>query len=292
MAAQTSADGGGLRGLFETPMLENPTLLEALSAWTHHRRRVVAHPSSSNIPLVDAAAFTEIFGELHFREKPEQHRAVLLPPAQQAPAPASWAEESKEDESSLDALLRPRPRPAAASSSVRRSASFCLKQRSSASALLMCTEGLGSESTIDADDMLRDGDGDGDAAAALVVGEERVRAADVDGGAAEETKEEEERAPPPIRSIGRGGKPGVCFRSFRADGRFVLVEVVIPGKELLHACRDGGRLRLQFANAAAAAAGVGVGVGEEARREDEDHAENAFVAEGGSNPNPIVVCPN
>ncbi|KAK3139354.1 hypothetical protein QOZ80_5AG0381990 [Eleusine coracana subsp. coracana] len=278
MAAQTSADGGGLRGLFETPMPENPTLLEALSTWTHHhRRRVVAHPSSNNtLPVVDTAAFTEIFGELHFREKPEQHRAVLLPPAQQAPA--SWAEESKEDESSLDALLRPRP--AAASSSVKRSASFCVKRRSSASALLMCTEGLGSESTVDADNMLKDD---------AVVGEERA-AADEDGAAEETKEEEEERAappssfPPPIRSIGRGGKPGVCFRSFRVDGRFVLVEMVIPGKELLHACRDGGRLRLQFAAA-------GVGVGEEARGEDDDHAENAFVAEGGSNPNPIV-CPN
>ena len=61
--------------------------------------------------------------------------------------------------------------------------------------------------------------------------------------------------PPPIRSIGRGGKPCVCFRTFRADGRFVLTQVVIPGKELLQASREGGRLRLRFANPAADDAG-------------------------------------
>ncbi|CAN6348894.1 unnamed protein product [Urochloa humidicola] len=94
------------------------------------------------------------------------------------------------------------------------------------------------------------------------------------GSAAGEEEEEEEKKrplkttfPPPIRSIG----PRVWFRSFRADGRLVVTEVVTPGRELLQASREGGRLRLQFA---AAAAGV-VGVDDEEMREheDEDYGE-------------------
>ncbi|CAN6380596.1 unnamed protein product [Urochloa humidicola] len=267
------ASDGGLRRLFEKPLPENPTLLEALSACHHHRH--VHHPNNNPI---DPSSFTEIFGELHFQEKspppPPPERAFLPPPQ-----PPSWldiataaeAEKSKDD-SSLDALLRPKPA-ATAAATVKRSASFCLKK--SSASLLLCTEGLGSESTVDSDDMLKD---EGDA-------EEIKGAAETDGTAAAAMKEEEERRPqekvfpPPIRSIGRGGKPYVCFRSFREEGRFVLLEVVIPGKDLLQATREGGRLRLQFANAAAAAAVGVVGGGEEMCGEDDGHhaAENACV---------------
>ncbi|XP_062197014.1 protein FAF-like, chloroplastic isoform X2 [Phragmites australis] len=256
---------GGLRRLFEKPLPENPTLMEALSVLNH-----VHHPKKP----IDPASFTEIFGELHFQEK-QPDRDVLPQPAP-APRPpprtASWldvaaeAEKSKDD-SSLDALLRPKP-----ASTVRRSASFCMKK--SSASLLLCTEGLGSESTVDADDMLKDGD----AEAAALIGHskdmEADRSGDVDAaGAAQEGKEEKRPPsfPPPIRSIGRGGKPCVCFRSFREDGRFVLMEVVIPGKELLQAYREGGRLRLQFANGASAAA-AGVGVDEDMHGEDDDEA--------------------
>ncbi|KAJ1274343.1 hypothetical protein BS78_05G055300 [Paspalum vaginatum] len=255
MAAPMAADGG-LRRLFEKPLPENPTLLEALSAWNRNM-----HPNKP----IDPASLTEIFGELHFQEKQQPvERSVLLP--QPPPCPpsrtASWldiateAEKSKDD-SSLDALLRPKP--ASTAATVKRSASFCMKKGSAS--LLLCTEGLGSESTVDADDMFKDGD----AEAAALKGTE-TDAGDAAADAATEAmmkKEEEARQPktfpPPIRSMGRGGKPHVCFRSFREDGRFVLLEVVIPGKELLQATREGGRLRLQFANAAADAAdGVGV----------------------------------
>ncbi|CAA0841315.1 Protein of unknown function (DUF3049 [Striga hermonthica] len=50
--------------------------------------------------------------------------------------------------------------------------------------------------------------------------------------------------PPPISCIGKCGKPFVSFKSFRQDGRFVLKEIRIP--ELLHVCRENGRLKLQF----------------------------------------------
>ncbi|CAN6330572.1 unnamed protein product [Urochloa humidicola] len=266
---QLMAADGALRRLFEKPLPENPTLLEALSA-CHH---CSVHPNNKPI---DPSSFTEIFGELHFQEKPppppSPERAVpMLPPTPPPPRPpprtASWLDIAAEaemsnlskDDSSLDGLLRPKP-----AATVKRSASFCMKKSSSAS-LLLCTEGLGSESTVDADDMLKDGD-----AEAAIKGTE-TDDREVAGGAAVEAagmKEAEDRRqpkkafPPPIRSMGRGGgKPRVCFRSFREEGRFVLLEVVIPGKELLQATREGGRLRLQFAKGAAAAAATAAGVG-------------------------------
>ena len=249
----TAVGDGALRRLFEKPLPENPTLLEVLSACNNH-----AHHKKL-LPAVDPASFTEIFGELHFHEKPDGAAArpvlprVPLPDARATAASwldiASQAEKSKDD-SSLDALLRPKPAGAAAApGGVRRSASFCLKK--SSASLLLCTEGLGSESTVDSDDMVRD---DGADAAAALRGREREEATLRDAAAAAEPGlgESPPSFPPPIRSIGRGGKPCVCFRTFRADGRFVLTQVVIPGKELLQASREGGRLRLRFANPAAA----------------------------------------
>jgi len=257
------ASDGGLRRLFEKPLPENPTLLEALSAWNRN-----IHPNKP----IDPASLTELFGELHFQEKQQPERAILMsqPPPGPPPRTASWLDIAAEaemsnlskDDSSLDGLLRPKP-----ASTVKRSASFCMKK--SSASLLLCTEGLGSESTVDADDMLKDGDAE---AAALSehsnskeTGTDRSShdVKDDTAGAVEEGKAEKRPPsfPPPIRSIGRGGgkpRPRVCFRSFREDGRFVLLEVVIPGKDLLQATRECGRLRLQFANGAAAAA-----VGEE-----------------------------
>jgi hypothetical protein len=283
MAAPMTADGG-LRRLFEKPLPENPTLLEALSACDRS-----VHPNKR----IDPSSFTEIFGELHFQEKQQPpERAVLTspsqsqsqPPPRPPPRAASWVDIAAEaemsnlskDDSSLDGLLRPKP-----ASTVKRSASFCVKK--SSASLLLCTEGLGSESTVDADDTLKDGDAEAEAEAAAAAaaaalsghGEkepdtERSTDAKVDATGAVAGGKAEKRPPsfpPPIRSIGRGGgKPLVCFRSFREDGRFVLLEVVIPGKDLLRATREGGRLRLQFAKGAAAAitaaGGAGAGVDE------------------------------
>ncbi|XP_009774952.1 protein FANTASTIC FOUR 1-like [Nicotiana sylvestris] len=52
--------------------------------------------------------------------------------------------------------------------------------------------------------------------------------------------------PPPISCIGGSGKPWVCFKSYREDGRFILKEIRIPEWEFLHACREDGRLKLQY----------------------------------------------
>ncbi|TKW07874.1 hypothetical protein SEVIR_7G336400v4 [Setaria viridis] len=278
MAAPMAADGG-LRRLFEKPLPENPTLLEALSACNRN-----VHPNKP----IDPSSFTEIFGELHFQEKQQPERAVLMsqPPPRPPPRTASWVDIAAEaemsnlskDDSSLDGLLRPKP-----ASTVKRSASFCMKK--SSASLLLCTEGLGSESTVDADDMLKDGDAEAEAsAAAALSGHSKNTDTDTDterssdvkdagAGAVEHGKAEKQPPsfPPPIRSIGRGGgKSRVCFRSFREDGRFVLLEVVIPGKDLLQATREGGRLRLQFTKGAAAAMAGGVGVNEAVPGGDDD----------------------
>ncbi|CAN6344448.1 unnamed protein product [Urochloa humidicola] len=178
-APQTAAtDDSGLRPLFEKPLPENPTLLEALSSCHRNVR--------PNKP-VDQASFTEIFGELHFQEKPEAEAGA-----------AALSVHGKDMESEL---------------------------------------------------------------ADSVVVEKRPLTTTF---------------PPPIRSIG----PRVCFRSFREDGRLVVMEVVTPGKERLQASREGGRLRLQFASASAAPAGV-VGVDEE-MHEDEDSYERAAGSMGES----------
>ncbi|KAF0896489.1 hypothetical protein E2562_024348 [Oryza meyeriana var. granulata] len=273
-----AADGGGaLKRLFEKPLPENPTLLEELSSWNHtHRKK-----------LVDPASFTEIFGELHFQEKPDQVAIRSARPSPSPPPPppprrtVSWldvtdaaAADKSKDDSSLDALLKA-PKPASGGgATVKRSASFCLK---SSRSLLLCTEGLGSESTVDADDMVKDGDNANvvEASVANNVNEMDVDTSYAVVDAAEGKEKRPPSFPPPIRSIGRGGKPCVCFRSVRAEGRFVLLEVVIPGKDLLQATREGGRLRLRFANAAAAV-GVGVGVVDE-----EMHAREAASCIGG-----------
>lgn len=38
----------------------------------------------------------------------------------------------------------------------------------------------------------------------------------------------------------------MCFKSYRHSGRFILKEVRVPTQEFLHACREDGRLKMQF----------------------------------------------
>ncbi|KAK9062404.1 hypothetical protein SSX86_019590 [Deinandra increscens subsp. villosa] len=106
-----------------------------------------------------------------------------------------------------------------------------------AESLSMCTEGLGSESFVAVDDHHGCFDTMEKHAVSGVLnlpGESkrgRIRVMEF---------------PPPISSIGLNGKPWVCLESYRSGGRFVLKEVRIPNQELLQACREDGRLKLQF----------------------------------------------
>ncbi|RCV36531.1 LOW QUALITY PROTEIN: hypothetical protein SETIT_7G326100v2 [Setaria italica] len=173
---------------------------------------------------IDPASFTEILGELHFQER-QPERAVLLQPAA-APRPASCGSTSPPP---------PRPRRARAQTGEHRGhieeerevVPVCLKK--SSASLLLCTE-----STVDADDMLKDMEPDSSflesTGSGSVVEEGKGGEAAADVPAAADTVDRARRDE----------------ASFWADGRLVLMEVVMPVKELLQAAPDGGRLRLQF----------------------------------------------
>lgn len=240
------------------------------AATTSTTRSICCRPSTRRPSRRSSASFTST-RSLRPDSSCRRHHQLLLAARRRfrgwTPLTVRLPRTSKDD-SSLDALLRP-PKPA--SFSLKKSASFCLKK--SSASLLLCTEGLGSESTVDSDDMVKGDGGD----AALSPGKEATaeegQATFGDAGTwllGGSKDKEPPSFPPPIRSIGRGGKPCVCFRTSREDGRFVLTQVVIPGKELLHASREGGRLRLRFANAAAA---TGDEDGEEPELGDEEDRE-------------------
>lgn len=103
----------------------------------------------------------------------------------------------------------------------------------SSESLHLCTEGLGFESSDDVED-LKDGTNESWERFKEKEGVKRYVSSRVN------------EYPPPISSIGRSGKPWVCFKSYRSEGRFVLEEIRIPTHEFLHACREDGRLKLNF----------------------------------------------
>lgn len=59
-------------------------------------------------------------------------------------------------------------------------------------------------------------------------------------------RESNGRFPPPIPCIGMSGKPLVSLQKIRQDGRFILVEVMVPSHEFIHARRENGCLKLHF----------------------------------------------
>ncbi|KAI3518820.1 hypothetical protein L1887_07638 [Cichorium endivia] len=117
-----------------------------------------------------------------------------------------------------------------------------------AESLSMCTEGLGFESFDDVEDLKDEQDVNIDHESKQQQQERTTKHA-----VSEMLPCEPKRSrfkgmefPPPISSIGMGGKPWVYLESYRSNGRFILKEVKIPTQELLHACREDGRLKLQF----------------------------------------------
>jgi hypothetical protein len=106
--------------------------------------------------------------------------------------------------------------------------------------LQLCTEGLGFESSGDVEDFKNDINDDWRYQEKVRITRRSVSedlSRPRSGGRA---------FPPPISCIGRSGKPQVIFKSYRHDGRFVLKEVRMPTLEFLRACREDGRLTLQF----------------------------------------------
>ncbi|KAM7273022.1 hypothetical protein ACFE04_027686 [Oxalis oulophora] len=98
--------------------------------------------------------------------------------------------------------------------------------------LQLCTEGLGFESSDDIGD--------------LKCSELNVTKRHQHHETRVSSRTSARTFPPPISSIGKSGRPGVCFKSYRQDGRMVLKEVRIPNHEFLHAHREDGRLKMHF----------------------------------------------
>lgn len=231
-----------LQHIFEKPLPENPTLMETLSSWSQIK----------SIKPPDQPSFTEIFGELHFKENSDllsssSSFSSLYPPSSLSlslsstpstsyqefnPQPGIQKNENpvEEEKGPLNLYL----------SHHKKSNSFSTMKSES---LQLCTEGLGFESCDDVEDVHNEINDD------WQNHEERVtRYSPRENIYSEFRRSRTQGAafPPPISSIGRTGKPWVCFKSFRHDGRFVLKEIRIPNQEVLHACREDGRLKLHF----------------------------------------------
>ncbi|GMI97264.1 hypothetical protein like AT5G22390 [Hibiscus trionum] len=222
---------GGLKHIFEHSVPEPPTLLGSLSSWKQ------INPAAQIQPI-EQSSVTEIFGELHFKENSElPSPSFPIPPFSSAILKHS----SREDENNIGSSSSPK---------VAHKKSFSLNSES----LHVCTEGHGFESRGDV--------GDNDAKnemeqewqrskekidkATRIVNEKRWNV----HGELKVIKSRRSNSlgdfPPPISCIGKSGKPTVSFKSYRQDGRFVLKQVKTPTQEFLHACREDGRLKLQF----------------------------------------------
>lgn len=234
-----------LRHIFESTIPENksPSLLDSLSSLNHIR---------TFKPPLDHHSFTEIFGELHFRENhsnptgaaaSSSSLSFLQPPTipgssipidsvSQIPNHDKQNQKSG-DENTLfstnnDGYSLPYH---------RRSESL------NSDSLQLCTEGLGSESLGDVEDLKIEEQNTGNRMEEKTV---HVRRQSSDSYLRKKRSNGKTMFPPPISYIGQAGKPSVSFQSYRKNGRFVLKEVRIPTQECLRACREDGRLRLSI----------------------------------------------
>ncbi|ONK57451.1 uncharacterized protein A4U43_C09F650 [Asparagus officinalis] len=230
---------GSLRSLFENPLPENPTLIESLSSWSNHKP----------MKPIEVSSFAEIFGELYFQEKPAP--PPLSPPALDQDTQSNISESDTKhaqapENLTLDSLLcLPKNRYRC---DLKANDGFSTKNSES---LQLCTEGLGSESSDDVDDLMDSGDDWRSCGRRMEIGRRPLMYSGGINGYSRscwdvKTSKNGREFPPPISSIGKSGKPCVCFKSFREDGRFILREIRIPNQELLRASREDGRLKLQF----------------------------------------------
>ncbi|OIT21916.1 PREDICTED: uncharacterized serine-rich protein C215.13 [Nicotiana attenuata] len=262
---------GSLQHIFEKPLPENPTLIESLSSTSWNN-------SKSLKPNIDNSSFTEIFGELHFKENnssisSSSSSLVSSSSSFSSCLPQSSASSSLSSSSSffLDAIHQseiegldnikdkyernkspissyyPNTNSCSQKKQDRHSDSFSSRTSDS---LSMCTEGLGFESSDDVEDLMND----------LSIENQKQQQEEEKGRTrvpyrpenqiiinhdySKRSRTNKGSFPPPISCIGRSGKPWVCFKSFREDGRFILKEIRIPTQEFLHACREDGRLMM------------------------------------------------
>ncbi|PIN20734.1 hypothetical protein CDL12_06586 [Handroanthus impetiginosus] len=244
LQTQTMAACGSLEHIFEKPLPENPTLLESLSPWKHMKA----------MKPVDDSSFTEIFGELHFKENnllssPKPSSSSSLHSGESPVAESITSLRSDSSSFCPDEEKNKNPTSSYCPTSPKRqykpsSDSFSSMNSES---LLLCTEGLGFESFDDVEDLVKF-----DVCCNNEWQQQEERKSSTRNIQTEnhliESKKSGNRGefPPPISCIGKSGKPWVCFKSYRENGRFILKEIRIPTQEFLHACRENGRLKLQF----------------------------------------------
>ncbi|KAL9228589.1 hypothetical protein vseg_004149 [Gypsophila vaccaria] len=242
-----STFGSSLRHIFESNIPENSSsssLFDSLPSFRH---------ITSLKPPADHS-FTEIFGELHFKDYSPSKIADEYSGGQQDEY--RWENNEKVTEDGRNVYQ---------GSYHRRSDSFSSLNSES---LQLCTEGLGSESLGDVEDLKSDFPGpwqnhnrnynydnnnnhsnDNKNKNSCMKNNrmgEKMPVKGYSGYQYRKGKSNGKTFPPPISCIGKTGKPCVCFQSFRQDGRFVLKEMKIPTHERLHASREDGRLRLCF----------------------------------------------
>ncbi|KAL7116037.1 hypothetical protein ACP275_04G217700 [Erythranthe tilingii] len=196
--------------IFDKPLSESPTFLESLSPWKHIKKSIDTTPPS----------FTELFGELHFKD--------------------THADDNNNSPTKISNGSKSLPSSIKNKKDFRHSESFSSMNSES---LSMCTEGLGFESFDEVDGLCNDEAGKKNqvrrrrmSCLGIKIDENNYQRYSIIRG----------ETPPPLSCIGRSGKPWLCFISYREGGRFILKEVRIPTQEFLHACRENGRLKMQF----------------------------------------------
>ncbi|KAI4322432.1 hypothetical protein L6164_022128 [Bauhinia variegata] len=238
---------GSLQHIFGKPLAENATLLESLT-WNQ----------INPVKPIDQSSFTEIFGELHFKESSESSSSAsssIVNNISSLPSSSSKLDLipqtqnsnlSQNDACGSSSEINQTPFSGSLSTSHTKShkSSDSFSSLSSES-LQLCTEGLGFESSDDVEEMKNEMN-----ACWQMQGEEvsvkKHLSSQFSFGECRRSRVSGGEYPPPISCIGRTGKPWVCFRSYRKDGRFVLKQIRIPTQEFLHAYREDGRLKLNF----------------------------------------------
>ncbi|KAF5727532.1 hypothetical protein HS088_TW22G01228 [Tripterygium wilfordii] len=198
---------GSIQHMFENP--SSPDNPKSYSSW-------------NQIKPIEQASFTEIFGELHFKEKSN----------------SSSYSSSFHMPSFIDSQLTNSTQKTQYNH--KKSENFSSMNHES---LQLCTEGLGFESSDDVEDMIN---GHQEQQEEKAMRTTKKSKAENLSGELKRSRTSKAAFPPPISCIGESGKPWVCFKSYREDGRFVLKEMRIPTPEFFHACREDGRLKLQF----------------------------------------------
>lgn len=218
------------------------------------------------------SSFIEIFGELHFKQGSDHSSSSLsssssssssFPMSSLSSSSSSLVDLVDVDGSkripSLDSsATTPKMINDGFSSSVNSESSVhsfrytgCHKKSDSFSSmnsdsLQLCTEGLGFESSDDVEELRNEMTEEWQHKQGKVSITKHSPTTENVCGEFRRSRTSGGEFPPPISCIGKSGKPWVCFKSYRHDGRFVLKEIRMPSQEFLHACREDGRLKLQF----------------------------------------------